>query len=270
MSRRSRCRAWLGSSAVRSVDYDTRLHACYVEGSKLAPGVLDAWLSAFGRWFPPRRPLRLVDVGSGAGRFTSPLAETFGGPVVGIEPSRRMRALACATPTRPNVSVTGGVCEAIPLADDIADGVLLFGVWHHLRDRSASAVELARIVRRGGTLLVRTTPSDRLPRPWWDEWFPEVYETDRTLLPSLTQTVETITTAGWGLVAIDEVELPAGLTRREDFARLTHRSLSTLEHLDDNVVDEGLARIASALAVHPDADRPAPVTPQHLFVFVRR
>ncbi|HEY2813576.1 MAG TPA: class I SAM-dependent methyltransferase [Acidimicrobiales bacterium] len=250
-----------------AVDYDDRLHAHYVQGSRLPPGVMSAWLAAFGQWFPNPRPLQLADVGSGTGRFTSLLADAFGGPVLGIEPSRRMRAPALSKPAHPNVCFVGGTCEAIPLADHVVDGALLFGVWHHVRDRAAGAVELARVVRPGGTLLVRTSASDRVARPWWDDWFPEVYETDRTLLPSLAETMDTITTAGWELVAVDEVVLPAVLTRREDFARLRYRSLSTLEYLDDRVVTEGIERIASALALHPEADRPAPVAPQDLLVF---
>ena len=204
------------------------------------------------------------------GRFTSSLADAFGGPVVGIEPSERMRALALTAPPRPDVYVVGGVGEAIPLADNTLDGALLFGVWHHLRDRAASAVELARVVRPGGTLLVRTSPSDRLSRPWWDQWFPEVYATDRTLLPSLAETTAAMTAAGWEVLAIDEVASPGGLTRREDFARLQHRSLSTFENLPDTVVDEGMDRIAAALAVDTEADRPAPIEPQDLLVFRRR
>jgi len=231
--------------------------------------VLAAWLAAFRRWLPVRRPLRLADVGSGTGRFTSSLAAAFGGPVIGLEPAERMRALALTAPVHPKVCFAGGSCEALPLADRAVDGALLFGVWHHLRDRAASAVELARVVRPGGTLLVRTTGSDRLSPPWWDAWLPEVHDADRTLLPSLADTVATITTAGWELVAIDDVVLPAAMTRREDFARLQQRSLSTLEYLDDTVVNQGIERIAAALAVHADADRPAPVAPQDLLVFSR-
>jgi len=252
------------------VDYDDRLHAGYVQGSRTPPEVLDAWLGAFRRWLPHRRPLRLADVGSGTGRLTSLLADVFGGPALGIEPSERMRAFAAAALPHPNVRLIGGACEAIPLVDHAVDGAVLFGVWHHLRDRAAGAAELARVVRPGGTLLIRTTPSDRLSRSWWDEWFPEVYQTDRALLPSLTQTTATITSSGWELLAVEEVELPRVLTRRQDFERLQYRSLSTLEYLDDRVVDEGIARIASALAINPDADQPAPVAPQDLLVFTRR
>src|SRR5262245_57700418 len=102
--------------------------------------VLAAWLAAFRRWLGPHA-LRLVDVGSGTGRFTAPLAAAFEGSAVGIEPSSRMRALAAAGGVDPNVCFAGGVCEAIPLADHAMDAALLFGVWHHLSDRAASAAE---------------------------------------------------------------------------------------------------------------------------------
>jgi SAM-dependent methyltransferase len=181
-----------------------------------------------------------------------------------------MRAQTPTGPGHPQAYVAGGQCEAIPVADCGVDAALLVGVWHHLRDRAASAAELARVVRPHGTLLLRTSPSDRLPRPWWDEWFPEVYETDRTVLPSLADTKATITAAGWELVAIDEVPIPSVLSRRQDLERLQHRSLSTLEHLDDRIVDTGIRRIASALALRADADQPAPIAPQDLLVFRRQ
>ena len=262
------CRSY-GDVSVRALNYDDGLHARYVQGSTLAPEVLAVWLAAFGRWLGPH-PLQLADVGSGAGRFTVPLAEAFDGPVVGIEPSRRMRALAPTAGVHPNVSFVGGVCEAIPLAEHAVDAALLFGVWHHLRDRAAGAAELARVVRRGGTLLVRTSASDRLSRPWWHEWFPEVYETDQKWLPPLAETIETMAAVGWELVALDEIVVPGVLTRQQDLARLQSRGLSTLEHLDGHVVDNAMTRIATALAGHPEADRPAPVTPQDLLVFTRR
>jgi SAM-dependent methyltransferase len=255
-----------GELTVKAVNYDDRLHVGYVQGSMLAVEVLAAWLAVFRRWLGPS-PLRLVDVGSGAGRFTNPLAETFDGLVVGIEPSGRMRALAGAGGVDPNVCFVGGICEAIPLADHVMDAALLFGVWHHLGDRAVSAAELARVVRPHGTLLVRTSASDRLLQPWWHEWFPEVYETDRKWLPSLAKTVETISAHDWELVAVDQVVVPAVLTRRQEFERMQSGALSTLEHLDDHVVDEGMTRIATALARHPDADRLAPVAPQDLLVF---
>jgi len=200
---------------VSAIDYDDRLHARYVHGSRLAPEVFAAWVVAFGHWLPERRPFAVSRCGIGDRTI--------------------------------HVSTRGCVR------------------WPGARDRAIDA--LARVVRPDGVLLLRTSPSDFLARPWWDEWLPEVYETDRTLLPSLSETVTTITSAGWEYVAIDEVAIPSVLTRRQDFERLSHRSLSTLEHLDDSIVDGGLERIAAAVAADPHADQPAPIAPQHLLVF---
>jgi ubiquinone/menaquinone biosynthesis C-methylase UbiE len=251
------------------VDYDRRLHCGYVEGSTLPLAAMAAWLNAFSRWVPDRRPLRLADVGSGAGRFTSRLADLFGGPLFGIEPSTKMRALALAAPPHPQVSFVGGRCEALPLVDQAVDGAVLFGVWHHVGDRTSAAAELARVVRPGGRLLLRTSPSDRLVPPWWDPWFPEVHVLDRALLPSLVRTVATLESTGWEFVAIDEVAVPSGLTRRQDFDRLQYRALSTLEYLDQRVVEAGFQRIASALADDPGADEPTPAATYDLLVFAR-
>jgi SAM-dependent methyltransferase len=254
---------------VGAVDYDHRLHAGYVQGAALGAEALATWLKAFGRWFPAERPPRLVDVGSGTGRFTPALADHFGGPVFGIEPSAKMRALALAAPRHPQVRYLGGRCEALPLASGAVDGALLFGVWHHLTDRSAAADELARVVDPAGRLLLRTSPSDRLAPPWWEQWFPEAHALDLALLPSLAETVATLEGVGWEFEAVDEVAVPSGLTRREDFARLQHRALSTLEHLDDPVVEAGFQRIAAALVDDPGADDQVPAVTHDLLVFGR-
>ena len=257
-------------SAVGAVDYDQRLHARYVEGAALSPATMVSWLAAFDGWLPCDRPLRLADVGSGTGRFSPALADAFGGPVFGIEPSARMRALAAAGAPHPRVSYVGGCCEAIPLGDDAVDAALLFGVWHHVGDRPAGATELARVVRPGGTLLVRTSSSDRLARPWWDQWFPEVNAIDRAVLPSLAETVSTLLSARWELLAIDDLVMPTGWTKRQDFERLRSRALSTLEYLDDDVVEVGLQRIAASLDHDPNTDEPAPAASHDLVVLSRR
>jgi ubiquinone/menaquinone biosynthesis C-methylase UbiE len=250
---------------MRPVDYDRRIYAAYQEGAALAPPVVATWLAAFGRRLPARRPLRLADVGSGTGRFTPALADEFGGPVFGVEPSDRMREIALETALAPNVSYTKGRGEQLPLGDDSVDAAVLFGVWHHIEDRPAAAAELARVVRAGGTLLLRTSSSDRLAEPWWHPQFPEVRQADVAILPTLATTTQTLTSAGWHLAAIDRVPISSGLTRREELARLETRVLSTFEHLSETEIERGLERIRASL--DGAADQPAPTTPNDLLVF---
>jgi ubiquinone/menaquinone biosynthesis C-methylase UbiE len=120
------------------VDYDGRQSTVYSQGRRLRPQVLAEWMDAFARHAPAARPLAVLDLGSGTGRFTPALADTFGGPVYGVEPSAGMRTAALADAAHPAVSYLEGAASAIPLPDASVDLVLLYLVWHHVTDRAAA------------------------------------------------------------------------------------------------------------------------------------
>jgi ubiquinone/menaquinone biosynthesis C-methylase UbiE len=94
--------------SLRRIDYDEQQHAVYARGRALSPEVIAAWMTAFARHAGPRRPLTVLDLGSGTGRFTPALAQTFGGPVYGVEPSARMRAVAEESARHNNVTYLAG------------------------------------------------------------------------------------------------------------------------------------------------------------------
>ena len=89
--------------ALKRVDYDDGQHANYARGRQMPPEALARWMARFAEHLPERRPLTIVDLGSGIGRLTPALAETFGGPVYGVEPSARMREIAVATAAHPEI-----------------------------------------------------------------------------------------------------------------------------------------------------------------------
>ncbi|MHC0429943.1 class I SAM-dependent methyltransferase [Streptomyces sp. O3] len=140
---------------MRTVDYNTQQHQDYARGRALTERQLQAWISAFAAALPERRPLAGLDVGSGTGRFAPALAETFG-PVVGVEPADRMREVAQAQSRHPDVRYIAGAAEEIPVPSESADYALLAWSWHHVQDQPRAARELARVLRPGGRLRLRT------------------------------------------------------------------------------------------------------------------
>ena len=72
---------------MRKVDYDERQHTVYAAGRQVSPNALQTWMDAFARHLPETRPLAWLNLGSGIGRMTPSLANTFGGPAYGIEPA---------------------------------------------------------------------------------------------------------------------------------------------------------------------------------------
>jgi SAM-dependent methyltransferase len=237
---------------MEKVDYDARLHAVYAAGRQMSPDALQTWMEAFARHLPRIRPLVWLDLGSGTGRMTPSLASAFGGPAHGVEPSDKMRAQALARAGHPAVTYTAGSAERIPLPAASCDAALLFFVWHHVVDREAAARELRRVVKPGGKLFVQANFSDRMPDVWWFRVMPEWSEVDRAQFRTEEEVRSDFAGAGWTFVAREEVTWLRSPNLAEDLERLKLRAVSAFEHMSEEVVDAGFARIEAAVPALDD------------------
>jgi len=97
----------------------------------------------------------LVDIGTGTGR----MIELFGpraNQAIGIDRSSEMLRLARVKLESAGVrsSLRQGDMYALPLADELADCVIIHQVLHYAHDPAAAIGEAARVLASGGTLLV--------------------------------------------------------------------------------------------------------------------
>jgi ubiquinone/menaquinone biosynthesis C-methylase UbiE len=232
---------------MRTVDYDDRQHAVYAAGRQMSPDALQTWMEAFARHLPETRPLAWLDLGSGTGRMTPSLASTFGGPAYGVEPADKMRAQAVAHAGHPAVTYAAGSAEHIPLPGTSCDAALLFFVWHHVVDRDGAAQELRRVVKPGGKLFVQANFSDRMPDVWWLHVVPEWMKVHQAQYQSEEEVQSDFAGAGWTLASRDEITWLRSASLAEDFERLRLRPTSLFEHMSEEVVEAGFARIEAAL-----------------------
>ena len=233
---------------MEKVDYDARLHAVYAAGRHLSADALRTWTAAFARHLPETRPLVWLDLGSGTGRLTPSLADAFGGPVHGIEPSDMMRGRAVAQAGHPAVKYADASAEHIPLPDASCDAAVLFFVWHHVVGRDAAARELLRVVKPGGKLFVQANFSDRMPDVWWFRVVPEWKAVDASQFRPEEAVTDDFVHAGWTLIARDQVTWLRSASLAEDFEKLELRAVSMFEQMSDDVIGAGFARIDEALS----------------------
>lgn len=237
---------------LKTIDYNDKQHVGYVAGRDMGRDHALRWASVFAANAPARRPLSVLDLGSGTGRFTPVLSETFGGDTLGVEPSREMRRIAEARTDDRRVRFAEGRAEAIPAHDGTFDLVLMFLSFHHVRDRPAAAAEIARVLAPGGRVLIRSQFSDRFPDLEWHDYFPRARAVELEMFPRLTDVEALFALVGLQRIALVEAEECFGETFAEHAARLRHRAISTFEHLSEEEIQEGFARMDAAVAAAGD------------------
>ena len=239
------------------VDYDRRQHEVYAEGRAPSRAVLELWTAVFARYIPTRGNPVLLDIGSGVGTWSELMAVAFEATVWAIEPSERMRAVAGREHPHPQVRSVAGSGERIPVPDASCDAALLSYVVHHLSDRDACARELARVLRPGGVVIVRSALRESLAQVPFFKWFPTALALDERRMPARADITGMFEAHGFEVIANEVVWQETSPSLRVYYERLKLRAISTLELLPDAEFEAGVDRLRR------DAERetdPRPIT----------
>lgn len=99
-------------------------------------------------WLVPAGVGRVLDIGAGTGKFTR-LLRAPDRDVVAVDPSGEMLDVLRAHAS--GIETLIGTAEQIPLPDESVDAVTVAQAWHWV-DRERGVPEIARVLKRGGTL----------------------------------------------------------------------------------------------------------------------
>ncbi len=111
---------------------------------------------------------RVVDLGAGAGAATA-VAARRGAQVLAVDPMPFMRTVLGLRRRLHRqgdaIEVRDGAAEAIPAADGSVDALWTVNTLHHWTDRDAAARELARVLVKGGRVLLLDEAFDDAAHP---------------------------------------------------------------------------------------------------------
>jgi SAM-dependent methyltransferase len=249
------------------VEYDrTSLPDVYVQARTLPADSLALWADLFREIVPPPPPAaRLLDLGCGTGRFSSLLAEVFGAAVLGVDPSLRMLARR-EVPDVSRARFVAGAAEALPVATGSIDFVLLSMVYHHVRVPE-TLLEVRRVLRRGGHIVVRNPTRECLDHYLFLAFFPEAMAIDVARMPSRAGLEADFLARGFTTVSHRTVSHVVAGDPSDWYRKVSLRALSSLQMISDAAFTRGLQDFEAYCRT---ADPQQPVhEPVDLFVFAR-
>ncbi len=112
----------------------------------------DAFVGKTG--FEALKGKSVLDVGCGAGRYME-IAQDFGGNVVGIDASQSVYS---ARRNLDGVGIVRADIFNLPFRDGVFDRIFSIGVLHHTKDTRAAFLELPRLLKPGGEIVVWIYP----------------------------------------------------------------------------------------------------------------
>ncbi len=134
-------------------------------------------------WMLLPRDWTVVDVGTGTGYLLGTLAAYFK-RVIGVDPVDTMLEVArqrVAADGLDNVALSGGGLSQLPMADASVDLAVAMLVLHHVPEPRDALLELSRVVRPGGRVLIVEQTAhenesfrERMQDRWWGFEPPEL------------------------------------------------------------------------------------------------
>jgi SAM-dependent methyltransferase len=190
---------------------------------------------------------RVLEVGSGTGRFAAALAERA--RVWAVDPSPEM--LAVAGERAPDVRFKQASAEALPFKDGWFERATMWLVVH-LVDRSRAFRELRRVLGSGGRLVIATFDPTYFDEFWLNTLFPSMEAIDRARFPTAEELEAELAAAGFGPTRVVRLSQRESISRERALERIRGRHISTFDLIDEEEYAAGLERAERELPERVD------------------
>ena len=238
----------------------------YDRGRDYGPEFLNLWMNEIESHLDGQQITEILDLGCGTGRFSEGLAAHFDATVIGIDPSKKMLEQARAKKRDDRVQYFNGHAESIPLRAQSVDMIFMSMSLHHFNNRSASIHECHRVLRRQGSVVVRTGTLEQIASYPYVPFFPSSRLILEEILPDSAKIRTVFEGAGFRMVTSEIITQTIAPEWTSYADKLSAGGDSVLARLSPKELKAGLIELR-AYAAHMEAM--AVVEPIDLFHFRR-
>lgn len=247
------------------MDYDeTDIALAYDRGRSHGPEVLNLWMNVVSFHVKDQSIETILDLGCGTGRFTEALAARFDAKVVGLDPSKKMLEQARRKQRDPRIRYELGRGEGIPLPDNSVDLIFMSMIFHHLEDPALTARECRRVLRDGGTAILRAGTRERISSYPYVPFFPASRPILEECLATGTFMRKVFESVGFCVASVDVVTQGIALNYGAYAEKLSAGADSVLARLSRSDFEAGMDALRLYAA---RVDSQAVFEPIDVFVF---
>jgi SAM-dependent methyltransferase len=212
--------------------------------TRFRPELLDLWLPHFVEFAGLAAQQRVLDLGCGTGGFARAMAQRLQAEVIGVDVAAHLLRYAAAHSSALPLRWVLGQAEALPLADQTIDRVLMSLVLHQIAHRQQALQEVYRVLRPGGSVLVRTVAPEVTLQAWVPfRFFPKVAHVEAARLPAINAILTLCREAGFHALDIHTVCRNARVDLHKVTEELRQRKRPSYQLLTDTELEHGLRLI---------------------------
>ena len=190
---------------------------------------------------------RVLDVGSGTGRFAAALSERA--KVWGVDQSPEM--LDVARSRAPGARFKEASAYALPFKDGWFERSTMWLVVH-LLERPRAYTEIRRVLAPGGRIAVATFDPSYFGLFWFRDYFPSMEEIDRARFPTRADFEAELPAAGFPAPTFTRISQRATVTRDVALERIRGRHIATFDLIGEDEYRAGLERAERELPEQVD------------------
>lgn len=149
----------------------------------------------------PKKGGVYLDIGCGTGNYTNELQKK-GCDFIGIDPSEKMLEKARLKNTKVDWKV--GSAENTGLPNDFLDGIVGTLTIHHWEDLKRGFLELYRILKPKGKIVIFTSTPKQMRGYWLNHYFPKMLSDSIIQMPTLNSVETSMKSAGFKIMGTDK------------------------------------------------------------------